>query len=130
MGEWLTIGQLIDSMKVGDIAVSDTQVSSTLGYRYIKRESIGFYVGNGFSEEDVSNYRFMELEEGYFKFKWKILPRYVSFEEAKKAYHEGKTIVSVLEGHVNIEFNKKLDNERLINIKTKRFFEGKWMIKD
>jgi hypothetical protein len=92
MSEWLTIGQVIDRMQIGDIAKSHLMITYNDGYYYIKRESTGFYVWNGHSENDLNNYHPLKLEECYFRYKWRIIPKYVSFVEAMEAYEEGKRV--------------------------------------
>lgn len=92
MSEWLTFGQLLDNMQVGDIAESEEKEGATFGRYYVQRYDNGFYVWDGKEVDEKNHFHFMKLEACYFHFKWRILPRYVAFDQAMKALTEGKTV--------------------------------------
>jgi hypothetical protein len=92
MSEWLTTGEMIDRLKVGEEA--ETHPDDV--YVRVKRFENGIYrmyvVGGestGIVEGDEGPLR---LNDMYIKLRWRILPRYVSFEEAMKALMNGKTV--------------------------------------
>lgn len=82
MSEWLTTGQMIDKLKVGEIAESKS-------LQVIKGECGTIYIHN---EHGKTNY-VLTIFDHVTNEKWRIRPNYVSFEEAIKAYKEGKEIV-------------------------------------
>lgn len=90
MSEWLTTGEMIDRLKVGEVAIPDDKK-----YLAVKRCSGGFIWVNRHTFEKP------EIHKDYFFFyidcytvglKWRILPRYVTFDRAMKALVEGKTV--------------------------------------
>ncbi|MDF9296077.1 hypothetical protein [Geobacillus stearothermophilus] len=98
MSEWLTFGQLLDNMQVGDIAESEEKEGATFGRYYVQRYDNGFYVWDGKEVDEKNHFHFMKLEACYFHFKWRILPRYVTFDRAMKALAEGKTVWAWVDG--------------------------------
>lgn len=93
MSEWLTTGQMIDTLKDGEIAEPQDQP-----YRRVKRVNIVglcFVDKNGEVDEKLGHGGRVVIGELFLGHKWRILPNYVSFEEAMKALKEGKYI----EGH-------------------------------
>jgi hypothetical protein len=92
MSEWLTTGEMIDRLKVGEVAeavsgmvkgwkVEKLPADENFGERIVWRDVLGV-------DRNV-----IQLNENVINAKWRILPKYVSFEEAMKAYAEGKNIV-------------------------------------
>jgi hypothetical protein len=88
MSEWLTTGEMIDRLKVGEVAIPDQKE-----YLAVKRTK------DGFIWVDRNTYEQSKIHRDYFKIncytvelKWRILPRYVSFDEAMKALMNGKTV--------------------------------------
>ncbi|MEK4302410.1 hypothetical protein MKY30_23920 [Oceanobacillus sp. FSL W8-0428] len=128
MSELLTTGQMIDRLKVGEIAVGDV---SELGkvIQVIKRESGGIkLLEDGFGE------RTLMLDGGVVdSVKWRIQPNYVSFEEAMKALEQGKRIRWIsIDGADSIRFHPgEYDDEDAIDDLTlKDLIEGSWEIKE
>lgn len=88
--EWLTTGQMIDRLKIGQVAKNNNTsflVKRTQsGYRYVNKNYEvdrtqgleGYLILNGIVED----------------YKWRILPNYVSFDESMKAFTEGKTVIA------------------------------------
>jgi hypothetical protein len=82
--ELLTTGQMIDLLKVGEVAeVVSGGVNK--GYKLYINER-GDFVSIG------DNTTCAVMNKGCINAKWRILPRFVSFEEARKAFDQGKTI--------------------------------------
>jgi hypothetical protein len=127
MSEWLTTGQMIDQLKVGEEA--ETHPDDI--YVRVKRFEDGIYrmyvVGGestGIVEGDEGALR---LNDMYIKLRWRILPRYVSIEEAIKAYRNGKTVVLHL-GDKKFRYSKSFVDEDNFGLHT--FIHGKWTIED
>jgi hypothetical protein len=127
MTEWLTTGQMIDRLKVGEVAESEN------GLFQLAKSDMG---GIGESEKPGDN---IVLNGVYMNQKWHILPKYVSFEEAMKALKEGQTVychpnwcnglkrkIEPLEAKENaIEF-LLIKGESLLQI----VFESEWTIEE
>jgi len=77
MSEWLTTGEMIDRLKVGDVAEHNCA-------------NVRVYFQDGKLKRDVSGtvIDFL-IHENTPSVKWRILPKYVSFEEAMKAFVNG-----------------------------------------
>jgi hypothetical protein len=91
MSEWLTTGEMIDRLKVGEVAeavsgmvkgwkVEKLPADENFGERIVWRDVLGV-------DRNV-----IQLNENVINAKWRILPKYVSFEEAMKALMNGKTV--------------------------------------
>jgi RsfA family transcription factor len=78
--EWLTTGQMIDRLKAGEVAESNFN-----GYQ-IEKSPMG---GIGPVEDPERN---IILNYIHVNAKWRILPKFVTFEEAIQALKEGKTV--------------------------------------
>ncbi len=126
MSELLTTGQMIDRLKVGEIAVGDVSELGTV-IQVIKRESGGIkLLEDGFGE------RTLMLDGGVVdSVKWRIEPKCVSFEEAMLAMTEGKTVA----------FYSKDGSKRVTELDAyagfnryefawRDFIEGKWTIEE
>ncbi|WP_313894703.1 hypothetical protein [Psychrobacillus sp.] len=88
MTEWLTTGQMIDRLKVGQIAA--TEKYNHQGTAYVsKEEQGGFYWCDKEGRKDdyiiLGNKHFTEAD-------WRILPTFVSFEDVMKAFKEDKKV--------------------------------------
>ena len=82
MNKLLTTGEMIDTLQVGEVA--ETQE----GFKVTKRSSGAItWIHDG---DDSHNY--LKINIVALDFKWRILPRYVSLDEAMEAFYEGKTI--------------------------------------
>lgn len=123
MSEWLTTGQMIDKLKVGEVAESNDHLTAW----YNEMKALKFK-----TEEGVESYKFVIDEMDYKKErKWRILPKYVSLEEAMKAYKEGKTIVSHAGelGFIPAERRFNIEDE-VFSVASERISHGKWTIED
>jgi hypothetical protein len=88
MSEWLTTGQMIDRLKVGEVAIPDDEK-----YLAVKRTKDGFiWVDRDTHEQSKIHQDYFKIHCYTIRLKWRILPRYVSFEEAMKALMNGKTV--------------------------------------
>ncbi|WP_040985504.1 hypothetical protein [Oceanobacillus jeddahense] len=128
MSELLTTGQMIDRLKHGEIAVGEVSELGTV-IQVIKRESGGIkLLEDGFGE------RTLMLDGGVVdSVKWRIEPNYVSFEEAVKAWKQGKRIkwISPDRTHEKYIHTKNHDNPlTLYNLTFRDLIEGSWEIKE
>lgn len=85
MSELLTTGQMIDQLEVGQFAKSDQG-------RKVMKTKIGAIVEVIDVDNCGNRYEDVMLRPITIKSKWRILPQYVTFEEAMKAANEGKTV--------------------------------------
>jgi hypothetical protein len=126
--EWITTGQMIDQLKMNHVAESNYENCKTF---VIKKEHGYFMHVNEQKLEDGLGLPFQITVPAIIKAKWRILPKFVTLEEAKKAFEEGKIIGWHLEGDRTLNFCR--DNDELtdpMTIKIKRLFEGKWTIEN
>lgn len=72
----LTTGEMIDQLKVGEIA----------------QDKNGEIVRRGNEGIETSEGKFINCNYLFLSQKWHILPKYVSFEEAMQALKEGKRV--------------------------------------
>lgn len=79
MSEWLSTGQMISKLKVGDIAEGSThwEVTKLKDGRIVELNS-----GDAFG-----------LDNSFLTETWRIYPKYVSFSEAMKGVENGKDAV-------------------------------------
>jgi hypothetical protein len=124
MKEWLTTGQMIDRLKVGEVAKNQSYEGC------IKRTEAGLIECND-EHEPVKP---LKIDNEILESMWIILPKYVSFEEAMKALKEGKKVYFHRNGEV-IHFHNKpkfrsvatLENSDLT---LQDLIEGKWTIEE
>jgi hypothetical protein len=124
MSEWLTTRQMMDKLKVGEVAKSkhfDLYVTKDSGG--------GFYFTDKTGESFVEEYGhngWCVLTSTFLSDEWRILPRYVSFEEAMKALKEGKRVALYIN---NYKETFHLDEE-LDSLTLRDLIEGKWTIEE
>jgi hypothetical protein len=133
MSEWLTTGQIIDRLKVGEIA----QVQEKIKKEYVTKTDASYFWcdKNGWI---LDSGEIFYLNDVISKMKWRILPKYVSFEEAMKALKVGKTVYchpSWCSGKYKIEPHEARDNAlEFLSIKGEGLlqivFESKWAIEE
>ena len=88
MSEWLTTGEMIDRLKVGEVAIPDDEK-----YLAVKRGIGGFiWVNRHTFEKSEIHKDYFRIDRYTVGLKWRILPKYVSFDEAMKALMNGKTV--------------------------------------
>ncbi|SET95203.1 hypothetical protein SAMN05421676_11237 [Salinibacillus kushneri] len=80
MSEWLSTGEMIDRLKVGEVAEAEE------GYTVIRNNNGSITYLN--KEPKYGQYLAINLTT--HRLKWRILPNYVSFSDAMKAVEEGK----------------------------------------
>jgi hypothetical protein len=86
--EWLTIGQIIDDLKVGEIAESDNKEL------YITTGALGtLLIASNLGDARIGAAKTFQLTPVTKKLKWRILPKYVTRKEALHALVDGKTII-------------------------------------
>ena len=88
MTKLLTTGEMIDTLKVGEV-VEGVIGGSYSGTRLRMTDHHEIVYVRG--KSNVRN-NFFELSSFSHNAKWCILPNYVSFDEAMEAFYEGKTI--------------------------------------
>ena len=123
----LSTGEMIDSLKRGEVAecVEVPHGQSLLGEQLEYNGLTLCYKGSE-----------MEFQVNNFtkKMKWRILPQYVTFEEAKKAYEEGKTIKceypGKFDGVIYCETFNKREPEDVEALSMYMITEGKWSVED
>ena len=131
MSELLTTGEMVDRLKVGEVAECIEK-----GITEVIRDNDGIW---WYDKPSGIKKSYMTLLSRNLDYKWSILPNYVSFEEAKKALKEGKTV------HCHPNWNEKLSYEinpidaenaalRYLQIKEEGLmgivFESKWTIEE
>ncbi|MED4978257.1 hypothetical protein P9726_00620 [Geobacillus stearothermophilus] len=93
MSEWLTTGEMIDRLKVGEVA----EGVDGLGKEYcVTKTEYGMSFCS--STGDTRGYLEFTLNKNILGAKWRILPRYVTFDQAMKALAEGKTVWAWVDG--------------------------------
>ncbi|MED5042516.1 hypothetical protein P9848_11210 [Geobacillus stearothermophilus] len=85
MSELLTTGQMIDRLKPGEVAECVNAEAEKLESKRVKINDSG-------NLQYLDGYGFIVTEFMRTKAKWRILPRYVTFDRAMKALAEGKTV--------------------------------------
>ncbi|UYL93804.1 hypothetical protein NIIg97_gp63 [Geobacillus phage vB_GthS_NIIg9.7] len=91
MSEWLTTGEMIDRLKVGEVAEC---VNENYKVMFKATEGLVYVDDDGKTKKKLGlDGRFI-IANSVLKnqLRWRILPRYVSFEEAMKALMNGKTV--------------------------------------
>ncbi|MEK4030834.1 hypothetical protein MKZ02_20150 [Pseudobacillus sp. FSL P4-0506] len=116
MSEWLTIGQLIDQLKPNEIA-TDEKEEYTVSWKY----------GLTFVDEDKDTFK--DIIPLYKERKWRIIPQYVSLEEAMKALKEGK-VVTLYTTYTTHSFSTENYFRDFVekSITIAEFVSGKWTI--
>lgn len=128
MSEWLTIGQMIDRLEKDQVAETGN------GFR-VKRTSgaIMFVDEHNQIDRTMGDQGYLTLVNGYvLSTKWRILPNYVSFEEAMQALKEGKYVNWYSpDGGDSVIFTPTdyFDEEETADFRFKELVEGKWTIK-
>ncbi|OEH52954.1 hypothetical protein AQ616_18795 [Oceanobacillus sp. E9] len=79
MGEVLTTGQMIDQLKVGEVAKNNDDMK-------VYKSEDGSIRGDVMGRKILCDLDFLES-------KWRIQPNYVSFEDAMKALKDGKSVI-------------------------------------
>lgn len=124
MSEWLTTGEMIDRLKVGEVAECiDANEFFSKANQVTKAESGGLVWVDEFLRSRVY------LASAVINAKWRILPKYVSFEGAISAMKEGKKVTfhdgdkktTIGEGG-SMDWTRRFSWRKLIN--------GKWTIED
>lgn len=119
MSKLLTTGQMLDRLKVGEIA--ETQD----GFKVIKRiEGSVTWHHHG---DDPKNY--MTINNVALDFKWRILPNYVSFEEAFEAFKGGKCIY-FHDGNWSVRLNPDqwIEDSEFGGYTFSQLVKGRWTI--
>lgn len=83
MSKWLTTGQMIDQIKIGEIAMPEAK-----GELSVKRIDKGIF----WLEKDGECEDQFQVNHNTISYKWRVLPRYVSFDVAMEALNRGKRV--------------------------------------
>ncbi|WP_085521388.1 hypothetical protein [Tuberibacillus sp. Marseille-P3662] len=131
MTEFLTTGQMVDRLKVLDVAKGISGIDGHIQYLTLRNDGVITDCdrdGNEYGESP----ELMILNRNMRNKRWRILPRYVSFEEAMKAIGEGKTV----------KFHESPSKEIIVDqyvclgifeedgIAFRDLFDGQWTIED
>ncbi|KIL72363.1 hypothetical protein [Bacillus badius] len=128
MSELLTTGEMIDRLQAGEMAegmIDDCSLCVTKG----KDGAIVV------CEEDGSPIKsgrlYLSLTATPMNLSWRIIPNYVSFDEAMKALQEGKIVNVFID---NNKYHFKAENpfvlEEMSGYSFKNLFEAKWTIEN
>ncbi|MGM7720697.1 hypothetical protein [Metabacillus sp. Hm71] len=137
MTKWLTTGQMIDRLKVGVIAETEEQKSNSfISGKFTNHATVRDDGLISFCSKDGNcmGYGLFSLTEQHRNLMWRILPKYVTFEEAMKALKEGKVITWQKWNDENQElsfsrenfFDMFIDNDVSID----EFCSGKFIIEE
>lgn len=100
MSDLLTTGQMIDRLKVGEVAECIEGVLKGIRLKkFISKDSGQFYL----AREDGSDFH-ISLIESYLNCKWRIIPEFVTFDKAMVALMEGKTVWAWEDGEIFIGY--------------------------
>lgn len=126
MSKWLSTGEMVDKIKVGEVAETEE------GYKVIKNRNRSITYTN--KESKYGQYLAMDLTT--HRLKWRILPNYVSFQEAMDAMNDGRTVY--FEG--DFDFHDSISKTEAINIRLEEtnlkdhslieLINGKWTIEE
>jgi hypothetical protein len=120
MSKLLTTGQMIDRLKPGEVAESKNRKAYYDSNCQLIEES-----------KATGEKRPFTIWSGDKSPIWRIIPRYVSFEEAKEAFKQGKTICCYIENKKityspdGVDIYSQVDAPSWYEI-----FEGEWTIED
>jgi hypothetical protein len=127
MSEWLTTGEMIDRLKVGEVAES-----KSMSWRGVIVNSKRVIKDNGVIRFEDSD-EILSLNAQIMDSQWRILPKYVSFEKAYEAGKQGKVVnFHYKDGMIHrIEhFDDSLDENGLSCYCLRELIEGDWSIED
>ncbi|WP_077623818.1 hypothetical protein [Sediminibacillus massiliensis] len=137
MREWLTTGEMIDRLKVGERAELESAkcIPSNYGPSYkhvIKKEDGDIrWCKNDGSLPSPSP---LQIFGHVLTWKWRILPNYVSFEEAVRALKDGKRVALWNErtNEFLTSFNKSISIQFLegTGLSFDKWINGKWTIEE
>jgi hypothetical protein len=87
--QWLTTGQLINCLPVGEVAVS-----RGVNPFYLTHKLGGFLLYHDMESLNSQSQsgQYLPLTHNLAFEQWRILPKFVTFAEATKAFNQGKTI--------------------------------------
>ncbi|WP_163526646.1 hypothetical protein [Halobacillus ihumii] len=129
MSEWLTTGQIIDRLKIGQIAESESGdlvewAPQTGDLRFAPS-------GDKFRKNEHSR----RMNKVYLNERWRIQPKYVSFGEAMIAHSKKKTVTYHHNDELRYRFEHSLDTGQFKelssdNLCLHELIEGKWTIEE
>lgn len=130
MSKWLTTGEMIDRLKVGEVAECVEGKNKGAKVQYVKqREGLYFLQ---VTDSQTGEEKIFVIRNYHKKSRWIIHKNYVTFEEAIRALKEGKKIYF----HRDEDSELIIDKEEIIQntlIGYRTFDElanGKWSIED
>ncbi|WP_243299121.1 hypothetical protein [Bacillus litorisediminis] len=127
MSEWLTTGQMIDRLKVGEVAENQSGMTKVF-YDFPTRTLVYDIEGN-LSKKCLP----FDISMDSVNERWRILPKYVTFEEAMKARREGKGVKFHYENgtiYIGKGSKMKLKDSWFASKTFDDLVEGKWTIKE
>ena len=118
----LTTGQMIDKLKVGEVAECVEK-----GITEVIRDDDGIW---WYDKPSGIKKSYMTLLSRNLDLKWRILPNYVTFEEAMQALKEGKKVKVIYQkGDHDYIYSKNRDVD-FRSTTWNELFEGKWTIEE
>ena len=133
MSEWLTTGQMIDKLKVGEVAEC---VNENYKVMFKATEGLVYVDDDGKTKKKLGLDGKFIIANSVLKnqLRWRILPRYVNFEEAMKALREGKKVNFHHQGHDfvvrNIDISSDMSWVDKLGYTLQNLLEGKWTIEE
>jgi NAD+--asparagine ADP-ribosyltransferase len=134
MSEWLTTGEMIDRLKEGEVAECD---SCSYKVMFKKTEGLVYVDDEGKTKTNLGFHGKFIIGNSVLKdqFKWRIRPRYVSFEEAMKALKLGKKVRFHVREGKSIPFTSQSYLENIYSVhgcslSWEYLLEGKWSIEE
>ncbi|MGK4040823.1 hypothetical protein AB0Y20_00880 [Heyndrickxia oleronia] len=120
----LTTGQMIDQLKIGEVAEDENGWCVAFDEERVLR----FYSSR--DEIDGKGTKYWISNEDT-NAKWRIIPKFVSFEKAIRAFKEGKLIKSWTDNDYEIHYGEYLlNNLTEETITFNEILNAKWTIED
>lgn len=129
MSETLTFGQMVDQLKVGEVAEGTFGEIKT----FVTKSKLGsIYTCN--RDGDFFKFPYLKASSESLASEWRILPRYVSFEEAMKALREDENKLVFLyltdDQWLEISSTTYLEITFQVDLTFSDLLHGKWVIEE
>lgn len=128
MSELLTTGEMIDRLKVGEIA----EVVKVPFGEALLGDKVVFHCDSLVYQDTKQHFMLNDFTR---EMRWRILPNYISFEEAMQGLREGKSVSFHSDGKKFTIEPHEADMKRISSYQIGVFglftlLEGKWTIKE
>ena len=123
MDDLVTTGQLIDTMKIGDIAEAVVACEELTVIR--TEEGLKCW-------DDWGKFSPFTLDDDRLSYKWRILPKFVTFEKAYEAGKQGKKVKFLHDDGTlrEVDFDICIEDNKLSYYTLKDLIEGKWIVEN